>query len=64
MYSNIRNDIFYYALVSEFLRIGRSMLKFENFEMKAKELLKQMISQGANPSVSHEMIVKIMSQTP
>ena len=64
MSSNIPKAIFYSALVGEFLRIGRSTLKFEHFETKAKELLKRMLSQGANPSVSHKMILKIMSKHP
>ena len=51
-------------LVGEFLRIGRSTLKFEHFETKAKELLKRMLSQGENPSVSHKMILKIISTHP
>ena len=62
MSNNIPKAIFYSVLVGKFLRIGRSMLKFEHFETKAKELLKRMLSKGANPSVSYKMILKI--QTP
>ena len=39
MSSNIPQSIFYSALVGEFLRIGRSTLRFEDFLPKAKELL-------------------------
>ena len=62
MSSNIPKAIFYSALVGEFQRTGCSTLKFEHFETKAKELLKRRLSQGANPSVSHKMILKIMSK--
>ena len=64
MSSNIPRSIFYSALVGEFLRIGRCTLKIEHFVPKAKELLNRMLSQGANMSVSHKMILKIMSRHP
>ena len=64
MSSNIPQSIFYSALVGEFLRIGRSTLRFEDFVPKAKELLNRMSTQGAKASVSHKMILKIMSKHP
>ena len=64
MSSNIPQSIFYSALVGEFLRIGRSTLRFEDFLPKAKELLDRMIAQGAKSSVSNKMILKIMSKHP
>ena len=64
MSSNIPQSIFYSALDGEFLRIGRSTLRFDDFVPKAKELLSRMLSQGANASVSRKMILKIMSKHP
>ena len=64
MLSNIPQSIFYSALVGEFLRIGRSTLRFDDFVPKAKELLSRMLSQGAKASVSRKMILKIMSKRP
>ena len=64
MSSNILQSIFYPALVGEFLRIGRSTLRFEDFVPKAKELLSRMSTQGAKASVSRKMILKIMSKHP
>ena len=64
IFINIYIYIYIYIFVGEFLRIGRSTLKFEHFETKAKELLKRMLSQGAKPSVSHKIILKIMSKHP
>ena len=57
-------SIFYSALVGEFLRIGRSTLRFEDFVPKAKELFDRMLTQGAKASVSRKMILKIMSKHP
>ena len=45
--SNIPQNIFYSSLVGEFLRIGRSTLKLEDFIPKAKELIQRMKNQGA-----------------
>ena len=56
MSSNIPQSIFYSALVGEFLRIGRSTLRFQDFLPKAKELLDRMKAQGAKSSVSNKMI--------
>ena len=64
MSSNIPQSIFYSALVGEFLRIGRSTLRFEDFVPKAKELFDRMLTQGAKASVSRKMILKIMSKHP
>ena len=64
MSSNIPQSIFYSSLVGEFLRIGRSTLRFDDFVPKAKELLSRMLSQGAKASVSRKMILKIMSKHP
>ena len=52
------------TLVDEFLRIGRSTLRFEDFVPKAKELFDRMLTQGAKASVSRKMILKIMSKHP
>ena len=64
MSSNIPQSIFDSALVSEFLRIGRSTLRFDDFVPKAKELLSRMLAQGGKASVSRKMILKIMSKHP
>ena len=64
MSSNIPKSIFYSAFVGEFLRIGRSTLKFDHFVPKAKELLCRMLSQGAKMSISQKMMHKIMSKHP
>ena len=44
---NIPEQIFYSALVGEFLRIARSFLLYKDFNEKAMELLKRMKAQGS-----------------
>ena len=60
--SNIPLNIFYSALVGEFLRIARSTLMLEDFTPKAKDLLTRMNSQEANPVLSERHLSKIIGK--
>ena len=62
--SNIPRNIFYSALVGEFLRIARSTLLLEDFLPKAKELISRMVSQGANLSLSKRHLRNIINRHP
>ena len=44
--SNIPSNIFYGSIMSEFLRIARCTLKFEDFIPRASELYQRMLNQG------------------
>ena len=45
--SNIPSSIFYSMILSEFLRLARTTLRFEDFFPRVKTLAKRMINQGA-----------------
>ena len=62
--SNIPSNIFYSALVGEFLRVARSTLLVEDFIPKAKDLLNRMNSQGANQYLSQRHLTKIIEHHP
>ena len=62
--SNIPRNIFYSALVGEFLRVARSTLLVEDFIPKAKDLVKRMNSQGANLFLSQRHLKKIIDNHP
>ena len=58
--SNIPENIFYSALVGEFLRIGRSTLLLEDFIPKTNDFLGRMKSQGANYNRTIRALRKII----
>ena len=60
--SNIPRNIFYSALVGEFLRIARSTLLLEDFLPKVKDLIKRMVSQGANLNLSKRYLRNIINR--
>jgi len=60
--SNIPENIFYSALVGEFLRIARSTLLQQDFVNKAKELCQRMLNQGANRGKIRQNLSKIISR--
>ena len=62
MNSNIPSNIFYSALVGEFLRIARSTLRLADFLPKAKSLLERMNNQGGNQKLSQKHIHKIITR--
>ena len=64
MTSNIPATIFYGSVMSEFLRIARCTLLFEDFIPKANELLRRMICQGGNPPMIHKQIKKACLRHP
>ena len=56
--SNIPSTIFYGSVLSEFLRIARSTLLFEDFLPKANSLYKRMLDQGGNKVLILKQISK------
>ena len=58
------SNIFYSAIVGEFLRIGRSTLKLEDFIPKAKELLMRMKNQGSEINRTKRALRKIINSHP
>ena len=57
---NIPVNIFYSALVGEFLRIARSTLLYEDFLPKASELIRRLNNQGAKRHISSRNLRKVM----
>ena len=45
---NIPQHVFYGAIMSEFLRIARATLRFEDFLPKASNTFKRMVAQGGS----------------
>ena len=62
--SNIPQNIFYSALVGEFLRIARSTLLLQDFIPKAKDLLERMRKQGAQSRLTQRFLRKIIDNHP
>ena len=62
--SNIPESIFYSSLVGEFLRIGRSTLKLDDFVPRAKELIQRMKNQGAELNRTKRAVRKIILAHP
>ena len=58
--SNIPENIFYCAMVGEFLRIARSTLLYEDFLPRVTELIKRLNNQGAKRHLSTRSIRKII----
>ena len=51
--SNIPSSIFYSSILSEFLRLARTTLRFDDFFPRVKTLVNRMMNQGAN---RHKML--------
>ena len=64
MSSNIPDNIFYSAMVGEFLRIARSTLLLQDFLPKARELVARLKKQGANQHTSIRQLRKIIQRHP
>ena len=62
--SNIPENIFYSALMGEFLRIARSTLLLQDFLGKAKGLTYRMISQGGKNYKIKRNLQKIINRHP
>jgi hypothetical protein len=62
--SNIPSCIFYGAVFSEFLRIGRCTLRFEDFVPRASVLFKRMLSQGGSKKLLAKQINKVLTRYP
>ena len=62
--SNIPSAIFYGSVLSEFLRIARCTLLFEDFIPKANQLFHRMISQGGDKTIICKQIRKACLRHP
>ena len=62
--SNIPRNIFYSALVGEFLRVARSTILMEDFIPKARDLSNRMSSQGADQYLTRRNLIKIIERYP
>ena len=62
--SDIPEYIFYSTFLSEFLRISRSTLLFEDFSPKAKALYNRMLSQGGSKEKLKRQINKVVRDHP
>ena len=58
--SNIPENIFYSAMVGEFLRIARSTLLYQDFLPRVTELIQRLNNQGAKRHISTRSIRKII----
>ena len=61
---NIPSQVFYGSIFSEYLRIARATLKYQDFLPKAKELLNRMINQGAVENILLKQINKLLDRHP
>ena len=61
---NIPSHVFYGSIMSEFLRIARCTLLYEDFLPSAKNLFTRMISQGGSPNLILKQIAKAMNRHP
>ena len=62
--SNIPSIIFYGSIFSEFLRIARCGLLFEDFIQRARELFTRMIVQGGLANIIIKQIRKAITRYP
>ena len=62
--SNIPENIFYSAMVGEFLRIARSTLLYEDFLPRVTELIQRLNKQGAKKHLSTRNLRKIIHRHP
>ena len=58
---NIPSHVFYGSFMSEILRIARATLLYEDFVIKAKELIQRMVRQGAEPPLLMRQINKVIN---
>ena len=58
--SNIPENIFYSAMVGEFLRIARSTLLYEDFLPRVNELIRRLNNQGAKRHLSARNLRKVI----
>ena len=61
---NIPSHVFYGSFMSEILRIARATLIYEDFVLKAKELIKRMLTQGASAPLLLRQINKVLTNHP
>ena len=62
--SNMPSTIFYSSIYSEFLRIARCTLLYEDFVPRASELFRRMIHQGGKSSLIRKQIKKLIVRYP
>ena len=62
--SNIPSTIFYGSIFSEFLRIARCTLLFEDLIPRASELFRRMTCQGGKASQIRKQIKKVITKYP
>ena len=62
--SNIPSTVFYGSVLSEFLRIARYTLLYNDFIPKARDLYQRMITQGGNVKLTGKQISKAFSRHP
>ena len=62
--SNIPKQIFYSALVGEFLRIARATLFLSDFVPKGIDLVSRMINQGGDRQSVERFLLKIIRRHP
>ena len=62
--SNMPSTIFYSSIFSEFLRIARCTLLYEDFTPRASELFRRMTHQGGKSSLIRKQIKKVVVKYP
>ena len=62
--SNIPFSIFYGSIFSEFLRVARCTLLFEDFIPKASELFRRLENQGGKENIILKLIKKGINRYP
>ena len=60
--ANLPEHVFYGAISSEFLRIARATLLYDEFLLKSKELCKRMLNQGACEAKMLKILHKLFSR--
>ena len=61
---NIPKHVFYGSVMSEFLRIARCSLRYEDFLIPSRSLFQRMVNQGGKGSVLGQQIKKAMLKFP
>ena len=61
---NIPSHVFYGSIFSEFLRIARATLRYDDFLPKARELIERMIKQGADLQTLLRQFNKLIERHP
>ena len=62
--SNMPSTIFYSSIFSEFLRIARCTLLYEDFTPRASKLFQRMTHQGGKSSLIRKQIKKVVVKYP